>query len=217
MKKTTSDDDLIVYAELSDAGKRAVQRRLQDGSLSRIVTGLASALPPSEWPAQVARHRMQVCAGLFPNAVIGFRSAFDGGQPAHGTFFLTYSYDRKVQLPGMEVVLVKGAPHGELDQPIAGLPLHFPSLPRLLLENLTISRGSVPKAAGRDAVEQRLAGIAAGRGENELNRIRDQARGLSYELDYRREFFILDAIIGGLLSTRHTAMATPQGRARTAC
>ncbi len=94
-------------------------------------------------------------AALFPGAIYGYRSAFEGGFPTDGVVYLSRSYPRTVELPGLTVSLLKGAARQAGDMPMQGKDPYFPSEPRLLLENLTQSRGLVKKSAGRDAVEAR--------------------------------------------------------------
>ena len=143
LKNTTTDDSLILYAELNDAEVRAAQRRLKIGRLKRIVPGVLSASPEKEWPAIIALHRMRVLAALFTGAVIGYRSAFRGGTPVDGVMHLSYSYNRIVELPGLKVLLVKGTGKTAGDQPMSGRDLYFPSQARMLMENLTPSRGAI--------------------------------------------------------------------------
>jgi hypothetical protein len=158
-----------------------------------------------------------VLAGLFPGAVIGYRSAFAGGIPVDGVIHLNYTYHRTVELPGLQVALVKGPGQAPGDLPIAGRALYFPSYPRLLLENLTTSRASVRKEAGRDAVEERLLTICDSRGEDQLLELRDEARELAAVLGLERQFKVLDGLIGSILGTRAThKLTTEAGKARTA-
>lgn len=213
MKKTTISEDFYVYAELNSAQQRAIQRRLKAGELFRLAPGVVTRLPPSEWPQLLMREWMRIMAALFPGAVLGYRSAFDGGRPAlGGTLYLTYTYARKLALPGLNVQLVKGPGALAGDAPMRGLPLYFPSFPRLLLENLTVSRGSVRKSAGKAEVEARLIETCEARGEAALNRLRDQARELAPMLGLEREFTVLDALMGGVLGSRKTAMSTVAGQ-----
>lgn len=164
---------MLLYAELNPAQKRAVQRELQAGKLQRIATGVASPLPQSDWPALIARERLRVLAALFPGAVLSHRSALAGGQPDDGVIHLTANSRRTVQLPGLTVMLWKGPPPAAGDAPMLGRDLYFPSLPRLLLENLQPSRGPQRRAAGREAVEQRLLDTCDARGEEALSQLRD--------------------------------------------
>ncbi|MFT4102567.1 MAG: Fic family protein [Burkholderiaceae bacterium] len=212
----TRDDSLLLYAELSAAQVRAVQRRLREGSLKRIAPGVVTSLPEQAWPALIARERIRVLAALYPKAVIGPRSAFDGGMPSDGVMVLTYSYTRRIELPGMTVQLITGHGPARGDVPMMGRELYFPSTPRVLLENLTVSRGKVKKSVGKAEVEQRLIATCEARGEEALNALRDQARALAPTLGLEREFAILDDLIGAVLGTRKARMSTPAGKAMVA-
>lgn len=207
---------LVLYAELSPAQKRAVQRELQAGKLQRIATGMATPLPPADWSVLIARERLRVLAALFPGAVLSHRSALAGGQPEEGVIHLTANSKRTVQLPGLTVMLWKGPPPAPGDAPMLGRELYFPSLPRLLLENLQPSRGPQRRAAGREAVEKRLLDTCEARGEEALALLREQARDLAALLSLESEFKVLDDLVGSILGTRASRLTTPEGRARTA-
>jgi hypothetical protein len=217
--KTTRplDDTLVLYAELDPAGIRAVQRRVAAGDMHRVARGIASRLPEQDWPALVARERIRVLAALFPQAVIGPRTAFAGGAPTpEGVIHLTSIYTRRVRLPGLTVQLVAGAGPASGDMPMMGRELYFPSQARMLLENLSVSRARVAKSVGKAAVEQRLIEICDARGEDALRSLRDEARALATTLGLEREFDLLDGLIGGVLGTRETAMSTAAGKAMAA-
>jgi len=213
---TRQDDSLLLYAEMDSAQVRSVQRRLQLGELTLIAKGIASNRPPEEWPALIARERIRVLAALFAGAVYGYRSAFNGGLPMDGVVYLSHTYSRTVALPGLTVSILKGAPRQVGDMPMQGKELHFPSEPRLLLENLTQSRGLVKKSAGRQAVEARLLSVCDSRGEESLSRLRETARALAPALGFDKEFKLLDALVGSILGSRASQLSTRAGKARTA-
>ena len=218
-KNTTrpQDDALVLYAELSPAAIRAVQRRVGAGELHRVARGVVSRLPERDWPALIARERIRVLAALFPGSVLGPRTAFAGGAPTpQGVIHLTSTYTRRFHLPGLTVQLVAGHGPAPGDMPMMGRDLYFPSPSRLLLENLTVSRGSVAKSAGKAAVEQRLIEICNARGEEALGTVRDEARALAPTLGLQREFWLLDGLVGGILGTRKTTMSTAAGKAMAA-
>ncbi|MEN9543281.1 MAG: hypothetical protein RLZZ598_114, partial [Pseudomonadota bacterium] len=212
----TTDDSLLLYAELTPAEIRATQRRLRAGQLKRIAPGVVTSLAEDAWPALVARERIRILAALYPKAVVGPRSAFYGGVPSEGVMYLTYTYTRKVELPGMTVQLLEGHSPAQGDAPMMGRELYFPSTPRVLLENLTVSRGTVRKSVGKAEVERRLIETCAARGEEALNVLRDQARALAPTLGLERELGILDVLIGAVFGTRKTEMSTPAGKGMVA-
>ena len=215
-KNATTDTALILYAEISPAQKRAAQRGVQTGQLSRIAPGIVSSLPPSDWPALMARERLRVLAALFPGAVLSHRSAFNGGQAEDGVIHLTNNSKRTAQLPGLTVMLWKGPPPAPGDTAMLGRELYFPSLPRLLLENLQPTRGPNRRSVGREAVEKRLLDTCNARGEEALSQLREQARALAPSLSLEAEFKVLDDLVGSILGTRASQLTTPEGRARTA-
>jgi hypothetical protein len=209
-------DALLLYADLSPAQVRATQRRLREGVLKRIAPGVVSSLTEEAWPALLARERIRVLAALYPEAVIGPRSAFHGGSPSEGVMYLTYSYTKRIELPGLSIQLVAGQGPAEGDAPMMGKPLYFPSTARVLLENLAVSRGKVKKSVGKAAVEQRLIETCDARGEDALNALRDQAHALAPHLGLERERAILDELIGTILGTRKAAMSTRAGQGMVA-
>ena len=213
---TGQDDSLLLYAELNSAQTRAVQRRLKAGELTLLAKGMATSRPSTEWPALIARDRIRVLAALFQGAIYGYRSAFNGGLPTDGVVYLSHTYPRTIKLPGLTVCLIKGAARQAGDMPMQGKDLYFPSEPRLLLENLTQSRGPAKKSAGREAVEARLLNIADSRGDDALSRLREAARVLAPPLGFHKEFLGLDSLIGSILGTRTSKLKTVAGKARTA-
>lgn len=213
---TKRDDSLLLYAEMNSAQIRAVQRRLKSGELVSIVKGIATNRPANEWPVLIARDRVRVLAALFPGAIYGYRSAFNGGLPAEGVVYLSHTYSRTVELPGLIISVLKGAPKHSSDMPMQGKELYFPSEPRLLLENLTQSRGAIKKSAGKEAVETRLLQICDSRGDDAVSRLRESARELAPTLGFEKEFKVLDALVGSILGTRTSQLTTISGKARTA-
>lgn len=215
-KATGSDSSLVLYAELNAAQIRAVQRRLKAGTLKQITKGMLSDLPEDSWPALIARERIRILSAFFPNSILAFRTAFNGGLPELEQFYITYTYTRKVQLPGLQIVAVKGAPPQLGDMPMQGRSVYFPSEARCMLENLSPSRGSHKKAVGRESVESRLLTICTARGEHALETLRETARALAPVLGLSKEFNVLDSLVGSILKTRQSTLTTARGRARTA-
>lgn len=107
--------------------------------------------------------------------MISHRSAAEG-RPGDGHIFLTYSYTRNVELPGLTVHLLKGPGHD------TGATHFFEVLfrstePRMFLENLQSARSTsgISKTMSREDLENRLEAVIRIRGEQALNQIRDEA------------------------------------------
>lgn len=218
MKNTTTalSESLILYADLNAAQLRAVQRRIKAKELRLLHKGVATNLPPEEWPRLVEQHRLRLLAALSPDTVIGYRSAFEGGTPSNSIMHLTGSYRRSIDLPGLTVQVWKGAKPQAGDQKMLGRAIYFPSQERLLLENLLPSRGEHPRTVGREAVEERLLTICHSRGESALQALRTRAKQEAPALGLDAQYVELDAMIGSILHTRPRVLTSRRGQAMTA-
>ncbi len=212
------DDTLLLYAELSPAQVRNVQRRLQAGKLNQLHKGVVTSLAPTEWPTLVARHRWRILAALFPENVIGYRTAFDGGSPHESVVHLIGTYRRTVELPGLTVQVWKGPGRQAGDQEMMGRPVYWPTEARMMLENLTPSRGLNARTVGVKQVESRLLKICESRGEPSLASLREQARTLASPqcLNMPTEFGVLDGQVGSILHSRPSVLVTRAGKALAA-
>lgn len=146
----------------------------------------------------------------------GFRTAFDGGAPSNGVVYLSGTYRRTAALHGLTVQVWKGPAAQPQDPPMLGLPLYFPSEERLLLENLTPTRGENRRTVGAEEVEKRLLTICSSRGEKSLQDLRERARAVAPALGLQNEFSELGALLGSILRSRPSVLMTRQGKAVTA-
>ncbi|MGH7628426.1 MAG: Fic family protein [Gemmatimonadales bacterium] len=199
----------IVYGgePLSSRISRAVRR----GELRKLGPALYTSNLADDPETVVARHRWDIVAHYAPGAVVSHRTAFEARAAADGTVFLTGPIGKRLDIPGLRLRVAKGPGPLPGDHPfLEGLMMASES--RLLLENLSLSRGrgGTRRTVSREAVEQRLEAILRARGESALNRLRDDARGLALLLGAAREQKALDGIIGALLRSR------PAGNLRTA-
>lgn len=213
---TTPNEALLLYAELSPAEIRQAQRHLATGALRRVAPGVLTSLDEDQWPSLIARERIRVLAALFPESVIGPCNAFAGGVPVAGVMYLDYRYTRRVELPGLTVLLRKG--HGPIygDTPMMGRPIYFPSEARTLLENLVRPRKTAndqpSKTVARAEVETRLIAICDARGEQALGKLRDEAKLVAQTLGLDGELKKLDDVIGAILGTRQAELSTAAGK-----
>lgn len=102
----------------------------------------------------------------------------------------------------MIIKVIKGNNHDYIEQILPNLART--SLARSLLENLTLTKGAVYKGVktiGIEGVEHLLVKELQVRKEDGLNQIRDEAKKITSELGYQKEFKKLNAIISALLAT----------------
>ncbi len=209
-------DEVLITRGAPGNEARTIQRRAKAGELARIAEGVYLAEhDPEAQAAIVRRNWSRILAALVPGAVISHRSAYHGGLSADGSICLSHpsNYNRKIELPGVRAILVKGSGPLPGDSPFGNEHLYFASRPRQLLENLSPERGAHGKSAGAKAVEERLVSMLNAGGEDELNQLRDTARELAKSMALQNEFKKLDKLIGALLTT-HTAgvLTTREGK-----
>ena len=172
--------------------------------------------------ATIARREAFVLAAvLAPNAVVSHRSALGPAISDHGVMYLTGSSRYDYELEGVTLRVRKGpaalSSDARIPSMVPGAFTYRSSNARALLENLELTRnraGREAPAAGRAMVEAWLDSFLARHDEVALNRLRDQARDISVELGWEREFAILDAIVGTLMGTRDGRITHPRAAAR---
>lgn len=157
-------------------------------------------------------------AAMFPGAVVSFRSAFDG--MAAGTVYLSYSYRRDVELPGLKVSLSEGPGPIEGDDKIEGRELYFPSTARMLLDALAPAPrendAAYPRNLGAAEIEERLVALCDSRGEAGFAKQRDQVETVGAILKTpKKRLSQLDRLMGAILGENALrGMATPKGIGR---
>jgi hypothetical protein len=91
-------------------------------------------------PAPVVRRNLwEVVSLLFPDRVVGYRTAIEGKPSPEGTVNLVGGYDRLLELPGLTIRQIEGPGPLEGDTRFIGT-LWLASRPRALLECLRPSR-----------------------------------------------------------------------------
>jgi hypothetical protein len=175
----------------------------------RLYTSLPSINVKSAARAQWA----QIVATLFPNALLGYRSALEYSPSDNGDIYLTSSTNRMVEYAGLKLHFVRG--HEALEDDPEFLGFRTASLPRALLENLSLK--AAKKSLPQNQIESRLIEILRVKGEGELNKIRDRAREIATELEMESAFKKLNLLIGALLGTKPAGnLKTTSGKARAA-
>jgi hypothetical protein len=213
---TRQDEVFITRGSESGAETRAIQRRAKEGELVRIAEGIYLREKNAESQKGVVRRNwFRILGALVPGAVVSYRSAYAGGITPDGVVYLSHptNFNRKITLPGVQAVLVKGPGPLPGDMPLGDGKLYFASRPRQILENLSPERGARGKSAGAKAIEELLVKSLHANGEAGLNRIRDDARAVVESLGFKEQFKRLDRLIGALLAT-HAAgvLRTKEGK-----
>jgi fido (protein-threonine AMPylation protein) len=196
----------------------AVSRATARGELRRIARGLYTSNLDEPVEQLVRRRWLEVASIYFPGSVIVDRSAVDGRPAADGSLFLDTGPLRPSprDLPGLALRPRSGPGPLPSDMPFGSL--HRSSQARTAIDNVRASRArrGIARTLSQEELEEWLERIARSAGEEELLRIRDEARRLAPELDAVEEQERLDAMISSLLGTGETRLTTEVARARGA-
>jgi len=164
----------------------------------------------------IKKNIFTILGKLYPGALLSHRSAFEFKPTSTGQVFVTYSYTKKITLPGITIQFIKGEQPIEGDNIFSG-NLYVSQQERALLENMQISRKtrSQSKTLTLPEIEEKLEKIVRVRGEDGLNEIRDRASEIADVLNMPDEFRKLNQIISALLNTKPSKiLSSPMALAR---
>lgn len=198
------------------AVSKQISRAAGEGKIKKIAPNIYSGKIDTDPKVLIRRNLFTILGHQYPRAVISHRSAFELQPTQTGDFFLTYSYSRKITLPGVTLHLLEGPGPIEGDRLFMG-ELYLGQQARAFLENLQVSRkgGSASKKLPREVVEEKLLTIIRVNGEAAINQLRDQAKKIAPELSLEREFEQLNRMISTLLATHNPSVLTsPAAKAR---
>lgn len=150
----------------------------------------------------IRRNIFTILGKLYSGSMLSHRSALEFQPTSSGHLFLTYTYTKKIVLPGITIRFMEGPGPIEGDNLFSG-GLHASQLERALLENLQVSRkpGPESKTLTLPELEERLEKVIRVKGEDGLNELRDKARGIAAQLGMQGEFEKLNKLISALLTT----------------
>ncbi|MBL4649431.1 MAG: Fic family protein [Aureispira sp.] len=192
----------IIFGSSDPTISMQISKLEKKGQIRKIAPRLYSGNLEDSPEVIVRRNLYSILGHRYPNAVLSHRSALEFKPTSTGQVFLTYTYTKKVQLPGITIRILEGEKPIEGDKILSG-NLYVSQKARALLENLQSSRkqGADSKTLTVADIEERLEQTVRVHGEEELNKLRDCAKGISEKLEMAKEFKKLDKIISALLRT----------------
>lgn len=212
-------DQPEVFASTAEIS-RAVGAAVRRGQARKVGPRLYTRNTDGPLEDVVRRNWQRIAAAYFPGAVIVDRSAFEAKPSVDGSLFLDagpdYSVRRPVRLPGLTLRSRQGAGPVDGDMPFME-DLHFSGQARKFLDNLRPSRArgdGIARTLSRPEIEDELTRIAAQRGIDALNELRDRAREIASALDAEREMRLLDDLIGAVQGTRDVRLTTAAAQAQ---
>lgn len=216
----------IVFAS-SDAATGYRQARLvRAGKLRKLAAKIYTDELAAPAEDIIRRHRYEIVAHFYPDAVISFRTALEGGTVSPGNRFHV-SLPRPTignrPLPGLEIRVWPGPAAQPEDSSITAGDgrIFMAGRARALLENLLPARARGPggeaKTLSRAELENWLERQIRLHGEAELPRLLEEARAVSTRLEWADAFAELDQITTNLRGRGEPArLQSPLARARAA-
>ncbi len=194
--------EVIFSSSLSQISKQ-ISKLEKAGKLRKIAPRVYSPNFTESPEIIIRRNLFTILGKLYPGALLSHRSALEFKPTSEGHIFLTYSYTKKIKLPGITLRFMEGHVPIDGDNRLSG-ELFASQTERALLENLQVSRqlGPESKTLTLPEIEERLEGIVRVKSEAGLNELRDKARMIAEILNMKSEFEKLNKLISALLSTK---------------
>lgn len=206
----------VIFASADKKISAQISKLHKQGKIRKIAPRLYTSNLDDTAEVIIRRNLFIILGNLYPGAIISHRSAFEFKPTEAGHIFLTYKYTKKINLTGVTVRLLEGPEAIEGDNPFSG-KLFVSQQARAFLENLQQSKrpGPTSKTLTIPEIEEKLEQIVRINGEDELNKVRDRARGLAKGLGMEKEFATLDTLISALLTTHNAdVLSSPLAAAR---
>lgn len=206
----------IVFSSSDKSLSNQISKLEKDNQIRKIAPRIYTTNFEEEPKNIIRKHLFTILGSQYPNAVLSHRSAFEFEPTSIGHIFVTYSYTKKINLPGITIRFLEGKEPIEGDRKFSG-NLYVSQQARAFLENLQVSRKSGPesKILSISKLEEKLEQIARIKGEIGLNEIRDKARIIANKLNMHTEFEKLDKLISAFLTTKPSKILTsPIAQAR---
>lgn len=205
----------IVFGSSDPAISQQIAKHIREGKLKKIAPRIYTGKLTDSPEEIIKRNLFSILGTLYNGAVLSHRSAFEYRPTESGMLFLTYTYTKKIGLPGVTLSFIAGP--GPIEGDTKMFELYVSQQARAYLENMQVSRrpGADSKTLSLKQIEEKLEKIIQINGEREINRLRDRAREISGPLGMDAEFTKLNKLISALLATRtHKELASPAAKAR---
>ncbi len=192
----------VIFGSSDKRISKQVNNLLKQGKIRKIAPRIYSSNLKEPIREIVKRNLFQILSKLYPGALLSHRSAFEFEPTKAGHIFLTYTYTRKVKLPGITIRFLQGHKPIEGDSAFFG-ELFASQKARAFLENLQVTKnpGPASKTLTLPEIEEKLEQIIRANGEEEINKVRDSAKVIAKKLKMQKEFDKLNKMISALLNT----------------
>ena len=193
----------VVFSSSDTSYSRQISQLEKEGKLRKIAARVYTPNFEESSETIIRRNLFTILGRLYPGALLSHRSALEFKPTAAKHLFLTYTYTKKINLPGVVLRFMEGPGPIAGDNPLSG-ELFVSQMERALLENMEVSRQPRPesKTLTLPEIEDRLENVIRVKGEAGLNELRDKASEIAQQLRMEKEFDKLNKLISALLTTK---------------
>jgi len=198
----------------SPSSRKMISNATKANRVRRLARGLYTKDLDTPLEDYVRCHLWEIVTKLYSEPILDGRTALQNGPDNDGSIFLVVSAGYDTFLPGFTIYTRRG--HAPLsDDTRASNGIYIPSSARALIENMVTSRASsrrIARTYSPAEIEAYLESYLERRGEDALNRLRDQVRAVGKQLGMIKEAEKLDQIICSLTVGSN---AVPKAAGRT--
>ncbi len=193
----------VIFSSEDSKVSIQISKLLKSGAIRKIAPRIFSSNLDEPIEGIIRRNLFYILGNLYPGVILSHRSAFEFQPTKTGELFITSTYTKKVSLPGITLQFLEGYSPIQGDNKFSG-ELYVSQKARAFLENLQATKklGSASKCLSLPEIEERLEQIIRVNGEDEINKLRDQARIISVQLEMPKEFEKLNRLVSALLTTK---------------
>ena len=193
----------VVFSSSDSKLSNQISKLEKAGKLRKIAARIYSPNFTDSPEIIIRRNLFAILGKLYPGSMLSHRSALEFKPTSEGHIFLTYTYTKKISLPGITLRFMEGQGPIEGDNAFSG-ELYASQMERAILENMQVSRQSGPKSKtiAIPKLEDRLEQVIRVKGEAGLNELRDKTRIIAEKLGMIKEFEKLNKHISALLNTK---------------
>ena len=197
----------IIFASADKAISRRISLAEKAGKIKKIAPRLYTGKLDKEPADLIRRNIYQILGTQYEGAVLSHRSSLEFMPTESGSLFLTYTYTKKIELPGIVLRILEGPGPIQGDNKFRG-ELYVSQEARAYLENMQVAKrsGGNSKILPIKEIEEKLEKKIRVHGEAAVNALRDKAKEIAPLLRMEKEFEKLNQLISSLLTTQ-----TPKG------
>ena len=206
----------VVFSSSDKNLSKQISKLEKAGEIRKIAPRIYTSNFIDEPEVIITKNIFTILGKLYPNSVLSHRSALEFTPTSAGHIFVTYTYTKKIKLPGITIRFKEGNGPIEGDNLFSG-ELFVSQQERAFLENLQVSRQPRPesKTLTLPEIEAKLEQIVRVNGEDGINKVRDNARVIAGRLGMQSEYAKLNRLISALLSTKPSKiLSSPIAMAR---